>query len=173
LLGLAVGWKPIMNRLSQTQSTYGQSLLSSRLAQNQNSKVMILDHPLFGVGPGCYEKAFLGYKFPNPFGEPGWETRERSAGRIMYTLAHNDWLQTLAEWGGLGFALILAGLVLAVYGVWAHPQLPLDFKCGISIALATVLSHGMVDYPLQYYCTILVGTVWLALGTAARSQPSK
>ena len=91
----------------------------------------------------------------------------------MYTLAHNDWLQTIAEWGGFGFLLILAALLLAVYGVWVNRQLPMDFKCGISIGLATVLAHGMVDYPMQYYCTILIGTVWLAIGSGAKGQPSQ
>lgn len=90
-----------------TEAGYYDSVLSGRLMPYFASFQMFLDHPLTGVGPGCFKWEFFPYQikiaathrnlsFSNPenFGE-----------------AHNDHLQILAETGVPGYAVFIAALI--------------------------------------------------------------
>jgi len=99
---------------------------------------------LWGSGPGTFEPSFASV------------IREDSlAVKGRWDFAHNDYLQTLAEWGfipslallGLGFCAVWRGFRLW-YSLRTGASSSLLGLCG-SIALLGVLLHALVDFPLQ------------------------
>jgi O-antigen ligase len=70
---------------------------------------MVVDKPWFGWGLGAYPAAFRFYQRP--------ETRiVHNEGRItLYEHAHDDWLERLAELGGVGLCLLIAPGVFWIY----------------------------------------------------------
>lgn len=70
-----------------------------------------------------------------------------------FNQAHNDYLETWLEAGLLGAALIIAFLIwfgLRSWAAWrARPSQERDLQRAASIAIAVVLVHSGVDYPLR------------------------
>lgn len=106
--------------------------------------------PLFGTGAGSYESYFRRYR-----------KRSLNLGEAYFT--HNDWLQLLAEYGAMGFfVVVLSGGVLLVGSLKSlldkasegeSEALPFGvdtaiFVGGIS-ALAGTVVHGFVDFNMQ------------------------
>lgn len=134
---------------------------------------MIPDAGLMGYGPGTFQTVFPPYQTTHDFsGRPFpefWVTRR-------WIHAHQDYLQTLIEWGYLGAAfwalLIFGGLVA---GVTKYFRLRSEFSLrwlllGSVLALAGVLIHAGIDFPLQVasiqlYVAVLLGICW---GASAR-----
>jgi len=91
------------------QSRDFERLFSERLLPILTCVDMIRDHPLFGVGPGCFRYHFMAYRlrlgdhYPEPWtrGYPG-----------NWGAAHNDHLQVAAETGLPGYALFLMAIVM-------------------------------------------------------------
>ena len=117
-----------------------------------------------GFGPGTFSVVF-----PYFAGQPG----DRSGG--IWLFLHNDYLQTMMEWGWIGAALwagvLFGGMIVAVRGLrdkrrstgWFPRQrllLPL-----IVTALGGVAIHALVDFPLQIssiqlYVATYLGICW-------------
>lgn len=125
---------------------------------------IITDHILpltgvFGSGPGSFEPVYS-----SVMQEIGLAFRGR------WDKAHNDHLQTIVEWGWVGYALwmiLLLGALLKGALLTGRRQ-PLTSRIlGISgtISLLGVLLHAIVDFPLQIpsiqLCTALIaGMLW-------------
>lgn len=135
---------------------------NSRLLAAEVCLKMIPESGWFGFGVGTFETAFP--YFTAEFGD-------QLKGRWIY--GHQDYLQTVTEWGYVGFACwaTLIGGALAhswrrrlKIGIGAsHSARTTHF--GILIALAGVFGHAMVDYPLQIasiqlYTVVLLGFLW-------------
>jgi len=113
---------------------------------------LIAAFPLFGCGLGGYHSAFLKYKQVAP--------------TQTVDFAHNDYLQSLAELGALGFA-IAAALILAVLAkarraatAHTHPQgQALAIAC--LAALAAILLHSLADFNLYIPANAMLLT-WIA-----------
>jgi O-antigen ligase len=119
-----------------------------------------------GFGPATFQTAFPYY------------TKELGAeisGVWLY--AHDDYLQTLVEWGwvgGLCWAIYLLGGVgfswLTVYQYRKQISSTDRIACvAIVSALIGVLIHASMDFPLQVpsielYVLVLLGMVWSLLG---------
>ena len=115
-----------------------------------------------GFGPGTFS-----IMFPYLEREHGTE----SQGILRY--AHQDYLQTLLEWGALGavlWALLIGGgIVRAILYLQSYPR-SLTREHGMWIALCAlsligVLIHSLVDFPLQIaslqlIAAILLGQLW-------------
>ena len=67
---------------------------------------MWLDHPWVGVGPGFFEERFREYR-------PAGEKLQIPPGPV-----HNDYLQTLADWGLVGAMLVALAWGLLFWGVF-------------------------------------------------------
>jgi O-antigen ligase len=116
----------------------------------------------FGFGPGTFAIVF-----PSLQTEHGGEIN----GILRY--AHQDYLQTVLEWGGLGFlvwaALIGGGIVRAMLYLWSDPR-AMRREQGMWIALCTlsllgILIHSLIDFPLQIaslqmISAVLLGQLW-------------
>jgi hypothetical protein len=117
----------------------------------------------FGFGPGTFRVLFPVYNNVHSPPAPGF-----------WSFLHEDYLQTLLEWGWLGSALwallLFGGIVFAIRNLrrpraktWSQRRrliLPL-----VMIALCGVAIHALVDFPLQIasiqlYVATYLGICW-------------
>ena len=93
-----------------------QQLLSERLVPFLAAIDMTRDHPLLGVGPGCFKYHFMPYRVALVTHYPEAWTR---GWPMNFGEVHNDHLQVASETGLPGYALFLAAL-----GVFAGRRRP-------------------------------------------------
>lgn len=131
--------------------TEGQTL-HGRLDAQQACLLAIQDHGLYGTGAGTFHYAFPPYK-------------DRIAGLTGYwEHAHQDWLQTIIEWGWPGFGAWALIFALAMFRLWnriakARRRGRPELTAGAAfIALLLLLVHALGDFPLQ-----IPALQWLAV----------
>jgi O-antigen ligase len=136
--------------------------------------------PWFGDGPG-------GYKVVLPT-SPYLESRLRQISIVsnhvpgqrvsLWSNVHEDYLQTLVEWGVVGslaWAGVVGGGLLALWrAARGSPAGSRDrlLLAGAGLALAGLFAHALVDFPLQVpslqlYAAVLLGLGW-GCGTVSR-----
>lgn len=117
---------------------------------------------MIGFGPGTFDSLFP-YAAAQHGGAPNGHWR----------FAHQDYLQTLVEWGWLSFCvwllLFFGGVLVASFrGSWPRNgfrQRDKFLLLCIAISLAGCAAHAWVDFPLQVpviqlYVAILLGLCW-------------
>ncbi|HEY9153827.1 MAG TPA: O-antigen ligase family protein [Opitutaceae bacterium] len=119
--------------------------------------------PLFGFGPGQWMAAISRYATDPTIG----------TFYLYLQFVHDDYLQTLVEWGVLGTALaaliVLASLKNGIKTVFPYGKrgIYLDetqaVTFGALLALFTVLIQSLVDFPLQIPANALYACMLLAL----------
>ena len=87
----------VQDRLTQLQTHWGEP---SRPIMWRAALEMIRDEPVWGGGAGSYAVRFDQYRPENFQLEARW--------------AHNDYLNTLSDYGGVGFVLLMAACVVGV-----------------------------------------------------------
>ena len=133
VLGLAlVAPVPLVLRFAE-HSTEG------RLDVWRETLPLIAAYPLFGCGLGGYESAFQRFK--------------TSGLLVVQDYAHNDYLQLLAEMGGIGFSIAAAFLFLivarSIRASLGHPEADWQWiGVACSGALAAILVHSVADFNL-------------------------
>ena len=100
---------------------------------------LVRAYPLTGCGLGTFESAFLRYKHVAPM--------------FIVDYAHNDYLQTLAELGIVGFALGLALvwriMTRVVRLALFHQESPgWALALGLAGGIAALLLHSLTDFNL-------------------------
>lgn len=99
---------------------------------------------VFGWGAGCFRSGFPLYQLK--YDRISFDELHR---RIYYEHAHNDFLETLAELGTVGSAILL---MMFAYGVrrliqarfWTNPMVVLT-----SAGILTTILHAWIDFPFQ------------------------
>ncbi len=123
------------------------------------------DNPLLGVGPGHFDVRFAEYR------------PAVAQARPIYV--HNDYLNTLADWGAVGAILIGAACFLIGQGVvrtWPRVQRSTDdlnprssnraaFLAGASLGAAAILLHSLADFNMQVPANAITALTLLALLT--------
>ena len=161
-----------------TRLSWDDPSVKGRLLMWQTTLAMVADHPVIGIGAGTYGAQYQPYRarvferLPDPaVVYPAGEHSFTEAGH-----AHSDYLQIVAETGVVGLSLFLGLVVLCfitglkLLRVSSNPlplaphPLPL-LLCGILSALAAILIHAMVDFPLHQPVAALL--FWLGIGTVA------
>jgi len=112
----------------------------------------------FGFGPGTFSCIF-----------PYFTTHLGNKVAGFWKYSHEDYLQTLIEYGYLGAAawsfLFFGGLVRTIRGS-LHTHLrsfdSIDQRA-LTLALAGIALHSLFDFPLQIYSLQLIVMVYLAL----------
>jgi O-antigen ligase len=135
---------------------------NSRLLAYRACVGMMPESGWWGFGPGTFQTAFP--YFTHEFGK-------QLGGRWLY--AHQDYLQTIVEWGYLGataWAVLLVGGVGTVVRRAFRHRRDLSFIDRVTVistnaALGGVMLHALVDFPLQVasiqlYVVVLLGTFW-------------
>lgn len=122
--------------------TKGQTL-HGRLDAQRACLLAIQDTGLFGAGAGTFQYVFPPYK----------DRIEGLGGYWQH--AHQDWFQSIIEWGWLGFtawAVIFGGALVRLWsrmdeaGRSGRPELTASAAL---LALVLVLVHALADFPLQ------------------------
>lgn len=148
--GLYLGWAPLQDRLVRLRDFTQDASSVERLDQNARTMQMIRDYPLFGIGPNAYEAIYPLYRTP---------------GQPWYPFAHNDWLQFLAEWGAIGFSVILIGLVSVTFFPWQGTASTTLLQGTFLVSFVLVLVHATIDFPFQVHSVFFSFIILLSLYT--------
>ncbi len=157
---LWIGLDPVIERFTRIE---GDTV--HRAVVWKDTARATLDFPLLGTGLGTY-----GYVFP--------AYRKEALEPVVYTHAHNDYLQLALETGFLGFVAIILGIWLFFTFSWNRIKaFPLEesdpFRLFVSVgALSGVFSllfHSFTDFNLHItanglYFTLLFGVIVVLLG---------
>jgi O-antigen ligase len=141
-----------------------------RLLMLQIAAPMALDAGFFGDGPGSFKLIYPTSEYMIHDLYRRWKVAPYIPGQApsIYSYVHNDYLQFTIEWGWAGALLWLGILAAAVAnGLRAYRG---DHRLIIAvslIALAGVLIHALVDWPLQVASLQLDVAIYLALLLAA------
>ena len=140
------------------------STMTERGASNAIQIEMIQDPDwgALGFGPGSFYPLFYYYSIGTDI-------------RGIYAYGHNDYLQTLIEWGWLGTSvltlLIGGGVFLLVRDIFFHKgehrKCDVIYMRGCLIALTTMLLHATVDFPFQIESIAMTFAVILGMAWAA------
>jgi len=121
------------------------------------------DHTWFGVGPGHFDYRFRAYRPVDV--------------QLRPDRAHNEYLNTLADWGVAGMTLVAAALVALFAGVlktWKRVRRPesefqtnqsdkFAFVVGATFGLLALLIHSLVDFNLQIPANAILAVTLMAL----------
>ncbi len=135
-----------------------------RLEIARTSLTIAADMSPFGSGLGTFVPVYGMYETPQTVG----------VGLVNY--AHNDWLQLWLE-GGVGAAFLLGLFVVwyfaRTFHVWRRGGNGIDdlLPRAASLAVALLMVHSFVDYPLR--STALMCVFALACGLMANSTASR
>jgi len=149
VLGLSawVGWDALGPRFEKGELETGWAIRNNMY---DTARPMADDCPLFGTGPGTFEPLFQLYR---PALEEYWPAQ-----------LHNDWLETLITFGGLGSTLIALAFFIVLShwfvarGIHGRTNLVLLFWT----ALAGCLFYARYDFPFQIYSIIFLFLVLCA-----------
>jgi hypothetical protein len=116
----------------------------------------------FGFGPGLFKVAF-----------PYQMSIMRNAGAPVHDYAHEDYLQTVLEWGWFGtiwWALLVFGGLYRAFRTYAHRErfaskTERHLLLAAILGVIAILAHALVDFPLQiasirYFFLILLALCW-------------
>jgi hypothetical protein len=146
-------------------SAHGDFILGDRGAAYQTAARAISERPWFGWGPGGWMAAAAS-NTDDPFIRTFFQ---------MMQFTHEDYLQSLVEWGLVGAAgwglLILGGVARGAFTLRFRPEG--DFiAAGAAIGLAAVLVQSLIDFPLQIPAIQLNAVALAALAWSARKAPA-
>ena len=147
----------VMQVESIASRVHSKGILSPiRLRLWHEAWLMFRDAPLIGQGFGQFpwQHFLLNAQLPAPRLED-----------ILYDNAHNLLLQTLAEFGLAGLAVLIAGFVFWLRGV-ARSEFSAPMWWVLS-AVAVLGVHSMLEYPLWYAYFLGIAAVLLGVSESA------
>jgi O-antigen ligase len=153
----------------QTMHLRFEKVLSSGVAKDMRISIwqptyqMWQDHFWLGAGPAHFDYLFRLYRPQDVQLRPG--------------RAHNDYLNTLADWGVVGAVIVVAAWVLLYWGVWRGWKFTrgaqddfsrkksnkFAFVMGASLALLAVLLHAAVDFNMHLPAVAILAVTLMAL----------
>ena len=149
---MAVAGLVLMQQFSAVENRIGASLIDredGRVFYWKAAAQLFQEHPWWGAGPGSFRYFY-------PITAPVWK-------QAYPTNAHNDYLNTLCEWGLAGFGIIIVAFGLLFGGVsriWPYLRRGSGdlgtrnssraaFVLGASLGLLSILIHSAVDFNMQ------------------------
>lgn len=142
---------------------------SSRPLMWRASVQMAADHPWLGTGAGSYNFVYEGYRSPKDQYQPDW--------------THNDYLNTLSDYGGVGFLLWSgAGAALTILG-WrtlralqraggrpAEIHESWRWRLALWLGWIAFVVHLAVDFHTKIPALAYASALWVALLLRDRDQ---
>jgi putative inorganic carbon (HCO3(-)) transporter len=121
---------------------------------------MFIDHPIRGVGPGCFKYHFYQYKIA---AERDYPNLQHAQMRMFnFGEVHNDHLQIAAETGIVGYILFLAAnvafVIITRQAKSSEPEMRFAREAGLAFP-AAFLVLALAQFPLELAATriVLVG----------------
>ncbi|MGO8699644.1 MAG: O-antigen ligase family protein [Limisphaerales bacterium] len=163
-LGVSNQFETLQKRFAT--ATQNDKIGDSRMFYWRSARQLFARDMLWGIGPGHFDVEF-------PQVRPA-EVQTRPQ------YVHNDYLNTLCEWGVAGAAIVTAALVLLYAGAFRalravrkdHNDLHSKssdraaFVLGASVGLAGLLFHCIVEFNMQIPADALTAVTLMALLTA-------
>ena len=152
------------HRAKQLVNRDGEARDGLRYAMWEPAFRMWQDHPWWGVGPAHFDARFGGYR-PDQV-------------QIRPDRAHNDYLNTLADWGIVGTILVASAWVLLGIGTvrtWRSVRRSttdlgqnrgsnkMAFVLGASAGLLAILAHSVVDFNMHVPANAILAVTLMAL----------
>jgi hypothetical protein len=149
--------------LNRWQSVSEQIPADARWQASRVALGALPDAGFFGFGPGTFRVVFPGYNIGSNHTAPG-----------SWRFLHEDYLQTVVEWGWLGSSLwallFFGGIGVGILGYNRYgrrdwmPRRRVIQPLAI-IALGGVATHALVDFPfqiesIQLYVATYLGVCW-------------
>ncbi len=136
--GAWLGWKDLAPRLDRIFS----DKLSGRGEIWEIAHKMTKDYPWFGIGPGTFASVSQLYR--------------TNLGQIWSTEVHDDWLETRATFGWVGYILILSALAAAIGRPFFGGEIKVPWvMCAmVWLAMGGCLIHALGDFPFQVHSTL-------------------
>jgi O-antigen ligase len=136
---------------------------SDRFYYWQAARQLYARSPVWGIGPGHYDVEFSLVRPPQVQNRP--------------MFVHNDYLNTLCEWGAAGIAILAAICGLLVWSVvktWGAVRRPANhliarrsdrtaFLVGASVGLVGAMFHCIVDFNMQIPANAISAITLVAL----------
>ena len=139
---------------SRAASSPDFNTAATRLMLWQSAMDMVRDRPVFGVGPGGFNRALENYASKTLI------EVEKEKIRLAYLNAHNGLLNVLAEFGAAGAAFISAFILLPVVRiVRRHGLVPPSPAHAVLLGLA--LSFGPDAFFYSLFYMVLTVTLYL------------
>ena len=174
---LSVGWYGAMGRWAELASAKGKDeTMTERLLVSQVCFHMMPDSGFWGFGAGNFMACFPHYT----------DFLHGAVDGGIWVYAHEDYLQTIVEWGYVGAAMFGVIFFGGVWTGWRRLRgAPLAEEDSVLltvvlIALAGVAVHAAFDFPLQIasiqlYVATYLGVFWASPAIAAPlpSAPEK
>lgn len=137
--------------------------LSVRYELWRSAALMWRDHVWFGVGPGHYDYRFRAYR--------------PEAVQLRPDRAHNEYLNTLADWGVVGATIVavaLGALGVGLIKSWRYVRRSetefrsnlsnkFAFVLGAALGLLALLVHSVVDYNMHIPANAILAISLMAL----------
>ncbi len=145
VLGFIVGWNVLGHRFLHVSEDF-----TVRQQIYDAAKVIALDYPIFGTGPGTFETVSQLYPRPEIF----WPAQ-----------AHNDWLETRITFGLAGSFLIALAFFIVVARWFMPGQMVtgVQFMGWLWLPMAGCLVHARFDFPFQVHSVSFLFIVLCAL----------
>ncbi len=146
VLGFALGWTGLGPRMAELGLGY-----DNREAMYAMAHPMAEDYPLFGTGPGSFDRLFQFYR---PSIYEYWPAQ-----------LHNDWMETLITFGWVGTCLIVLALGIVLLRWFAPGGIHggRRFVTLVWLALSGCLVHARWDFPFQIYSLVFLFLVLCAI----------
>jgi O-antigen ligase len=156
IVGAWFGVEKLTDRISQTSAEAD----AGRLDVAKRSIGLLRDYPLVGGGGGGFHTVYARYR--------SGEVKQ------YYDHAHQDYLEIIADVGGVGFSLLALVVLLSLYTALRTLFRTRDLLLrGMSFAsvmgIIALLIHSTVDFNLQIPANAATFMIILALGWIASS----
>ena len=151
--------------LTRWQSMSEQIPTDARWQASRVALGALLDAGFFGFGPGTFRVVFPGYNMGSGHAVAG-----------SWRFLHEDYLQTILEWGWLGSSLwallFFGGIAVGILSYHRYatrdwmPRRRVMQPLAI-VALAGVATHALVDFPFQISRSSSISRrIWVCAGEA-------
>ena len=132
----------VQSRLDEVRQTVGQGMLDRyvRIELDRDALRIAADHPIFGTGPATF--VFIHPRYQD-------STFSRLA-----VLAHDDYLNTLDDYGAVGLALALIFVVAVTVKFFRRPRAASRWQDRVLLTAgftgwSALLVHSLVDYNMH------------------------
>lgn len=148
----------VRKRFSQSFSTEDASYLK-RMHVWLDTMSLVRDHLLVGTGPGTFEMAYRQCRRPSMLLA------------IKYT--HNDYIHILSDYGAIGFAILLSGIIAFGRKMWKATRMlkrrnDKAIAYGVLGAVIALLVHSLIDFNMHIPSNAMTMAVIVGVGMCLR-----